>query len=395
MTVLLSALSRYHVFDLALQLQGHGLLDGLFTAYPKYKLGRYDALRNRVISQPKFAVARKASLALERLLGPSLSARLHERVYSAWALSYANEVQRRESPVVCGMSGYMLEVLQAAGVRSGRQVVVDHGSLHIEAERAAMVDVCGRYGFNRFGDWQHDWMVRRMRAEFEQADRVVCCSVLAKETMIRYGVSASKIAVHRPGVSLSEFSRRAGRRWRESGRVRIVFAGAITPLKGVHTLLEAFQTLGPDVELWMVGSLPVDPALSRLVEEAVRSTGRVKVIGAVPQAKLNDIYNECDLFVLPSLSDGWGMVVSQALACGLPVVVTDMTGAKEQVIAGQNGLVARSGCALDLAEKLAQAVEAICSGDWQGGVHATDVSKPGQSWDDYGWRWKQWLQEIA
>jgi glycosyltransferase involved in cell wall biosynthesis len=114
----------------------------------------------------------------------------------------------------------------------------------------------------------------------------------------------------------------------------------------------------------------------------------------VAQSELNAIYNDCDLFVLPSLSDGWGMVVSQALACGLPVVVSDMTGAKELVTPGQNGYIAKSGEAGDLEAKLVQALENCRDGVWREGLDDSEARIGALTWDDYGSGWAQWLKQF-
>jgi glycosyltransferase involved in cell wall biosynthesis len=393
MTILLSALTRYHVFDLALQLQKHGLVDGLVTAYPAFKLGRYADLEPAVVSLRRFAVARKLALAVDRRVSPHAASKLNEIVYSRWAGAYARIAGRSDASVIYGLSGYMKELL-GSRARVGRQTVVDHGSLHIGTERRILSEECARHGFAPFGNWQYDWLVNRMRDEFLQADHVVCCSALARETMIEHGVAPDKVVVHRLGVNLGEFSRQADRGRDPSRPLRLLFVGAMTPLKGLHYLLDAFVKLPPDTELWLVGVQPGDPVLARMVDECARTTGRVRVVGPVPQSRLNVIYNQCDLFVLPSLSDGWGMVVSQALACGLPVVVSDMTGARELVTEGENGYVVKSRDADDLLDSLVSALDSLRHGAWRDGLVGTEARLGERSWTDYGNGWAQWLRDI-
>lgn len=393
MTILLSALTRYHVFDLAQQLQQHAQLEALVTSYPHMKLGRYENLAPRVISRVRFALARKASLKLDQMAGTKVSSPVHELVYSRWSSAVARVACRSKATAVYGLSGYMKEVL-ASGAAGGRPTIVDHGSLHIETERQILKEECARFGFSGFGNWQYDWLVRRMRDEFDQASHVVCCSELARETMVRNGVAADKIVVHKLGVNLSEFSPKpAGTR--APGPTRLLFVGAMTPLKGLHYLLEAFARLDGDTELWLVGALPTDPVLKQMLARCMQRTARVKVIGPVAQAELNLLYHQCDVFVLPSLSDGWGMVVSQALACRLPVVVSDMTGAKQLVTPGENGYIVKSGEVQDLAEKLSWCLDNCRAGIWREGVSAVGSRIGGLTWNDYGSGWAKWLQRIA
>jgi glycosyltransferase involved in cell wall biosynthesis len=394
MSILLSALSRYHVFDLAVQLQKHDLMDGIVTAYPKSRLGRYACLQPSVISVARFAVARKAALALDRLIGPARASAIHELVYARFSRAVAAESQRRPAPIVYGLSGYMKEVLESPTARS-RVTVVDHGSLHIETEKRILSEECDRFGFTAFGNWQYDWLVRRMGEEFQRADHVVCCSELARETMIEHGVDENKLVVHRLGVNLVDFTRQPGRQRGDGRGLRLLFVGAMTPLKGLHYLLSAFTKLPGDTELWLVGALPTDQVLMKMIDDCMRETGRVKLIGPVPQVELNKIYNQCDLFVLPSLSDGWGMVVSQALACGLPAVVSDMTGAKEMIKPGLNGQIVKSRDLADLTEKLEWSIELCKSGNWRGGLDESISSIRENSWDDYGKGWEKWARQIG
>lgn len=394
MTILLSALSRYHVFDLALQLQKHGLLDGLVTAYPTSRLGRYASLQPVVISKPMFAVARKAALALDRVIGASNASPLHELVYGSFSRAVGAVHRRRDTPVVYGLSGYAKELLASSAARAST-TVVDHGSLHIETEKRILKEECARFGFTPFGNWQYDWLVQRMGEEFDRADHVVCCSALARETMVQNGVDAAKVAVHRLGVDLGAFQRQANRETPANRPLRLLFVGAMTPLKGLHYLLSAFATMPRDTELWLVGALPIDPVLKKMLADCMRDTERVKLIGPVPQGELNNIYNQCDVFVLPSLSDGWGMVVSQALACGLPAIVSDMTGAKELIVDGRNGFVVGSADVAGLAARMEEALALCRQGHWRDGVDGAASNMVENSWDDYGNGWAQWLRQIA
>jgi glycosyltransferase involved in cell wall biosynthesis len=394
MPILLSALTRYHVFDLALQLQKHGLLNGLVTAYPKSRLGRYASLQSAVISKPAFAVARKATLALDRAIGAHNASLFHEMVYSGFSRAVGAVHRHRDTAVVYGLSGYTKELLDSPVARA-RTTVVDHGSLHIETEKRILKEECARFGFAPFGNWQYDWLVQRMDQEFNQADYVVCCSDLARETMIQNGVDARKIAVHRLGVDLGAFQRQPNREKSANRRLRLLFVGAMTPLKGLHYLLSTFATMPRDTELWLVGALPTDPVLKKMLADCMRDTDRVKLIGPVPQGELNNIYNQCDVFVLPSLSDGWGMVVSQALACGLPAIVSDMTGAKELITSGQNGFVVARGDPNGLAARIEEALTLCRNGRWHHGIGDATSNMEENSWDDYGNGWAQWLKQIG
>ena len=93
--------------------------------------------------------------------------------------------------------------------------------------------------------------------------------------------------------------------------------------KGTHYLIEAFKLIDrSDAELWIRGDVP------NSYRHGITDT-RVKIIPSVLPNKLLEIYQAADVFVLPSIDDGFGMAALEALALGLPVVITENVGAKD------------------------------------------------------------------
>jgi glycosyltransferase involved in cell wall biosynthesis len=114
---------------------------------------------------------------------------------------------------------------------------------------------------------------------------------------------------------------------------RVLFVGAISLQKGVQYLLEAFRRLDlPDAELVLVGGTFPDSKTFLPQYE-----GLYRHVPFVPQADLVEFYNTVSVFVLPSLQDGFGMVVYEAAACGLPVIVSENVGAT--IRDGQDGFI--------------------------------------------------------
>lgn len=179
----------------------------------------------------------------------------------------------------------------------------------------------------------------RIRREYRLADMVLAASEYAASSIRRAsGRESTAIAVlprtHEHPVG--QLRRRPA-----NGTVRVLFVGSIDPRKGVHHLARAVHELraaGSDVELDLVG-----PSRSPEFEAVLRPflSERVRLRGAVPREQLADVYGAADVFVLPSISDGFGMVVPEAQASGLPVIVTDRCGA--QVRHGDQGLVVPAG----------------------------------------------------
>jgi glycosyltransferase involved in cell wall biosynthesis len=76
----------------------------------------------------------------------------------------------------------------------------------------------------------------------------------------------------------------------------------------------------------------------------------ITISGTVPRSQLYEIYHQSDVFVFPTLCDGFGMVVTEAFAQGLPVIATDRAGASDLIQHGKNGFIIPAGNALALAE---------------------------------------------
>jgi glycosyltransferase involved in cell wall biosynthesis len=123
------------------------------------------------------------------------------------------------------------------------------------------------------------------------------------------------------------------------GDVVLLFVGKLIPQKNLVTLFNSFTLVTDRVKLLVVGDGPLRSNLAELA----RSHGleqRIVFTGFINQSQLPHIYGAADLFVLPSSSETWGLVVNEALNFGLPVVVSDRVGCgKDLVIPGRNGFI--------------------------------------------------------
>lgn len=115
------------------------------------------------------------------------------------------------------------------------------------------------------------------------------------------------------------------RRQREPGPFRFVFAGRLIPLKRVDWLVAALAGLPTQAfELWIVGAGPDEPALRLLAGSELGA--KVRWLGQLPLTEVPAVLAQADCLVLPSVHDGWGAVVSEALMAGTPVICSDACG---------------------------------------------------------------------
>lgn len=384
MKVTTACAGRFHFFDQARQLFRHRLLKSLVTDYPKLKTRQWGLPDEYVISRPHRALYNLAKKKASGWVGYETRSRWIESSHAQFARSLPIYVPS-DSNVLISHSSFMLEALSWAK-NEGMIAIVDHGSLHERAERQILLRECEEFNFSRFGNWQYDWLIEREDQEFGHADYIMVCSKLAKKSMVENGVPEGKVFVNPLGADLSMFH--PGEKG--DSKFRVVFCGGIGPRKGVHYLIRAFDELAlPQAELWLIGSPPEDSVLKSLMKAYMKRDIVLK--GTLPQHELKDLYSQGSVFVLPSLADGWGMVVLQAMACGLPVIVTDRTGAMEAVTDGVDGFVIPARSVEALKEKLLFLYENLELCEEMGRNAAVSVKK-GFSWDDYGDRLCDFLE---
>lgn len=127
---------------------------------------------------------------------------------------------------------------------------------------------------------------------------------------------------------------------------RIIVATArLVETKRIDQLVDAFSALSdchPDWCLEIIGDGPMRPRLEKGVREELRS--RIRFHGFAGPKKQSEIYAKSDIFILPSMHDGWGMVVPEAMASGLPVITTDgVMAGRDMIEQGKNGFLLPAG----------------------------------------------------
>ena len=192
-------------------------------------------------------------------------------------------------------------------------------------------------------------MVERVEAEYSQANRIRVASSWAADSMAARGVDRSRIDVVPHAVDLQRFIP-ASRADRNDGTLRIVFVGSLSLGKGFQYLLGAVRMLHTRrIAVRIVGATG-DPWCRRLFTRLAAGLN-VSVEPGDPCAA----YRDADVLVLPTLHDGFGFVVAEAMASGVPVITTEKCGAAEWLEHGTTGWVVPAGDASILASAIEEA----------------------------------------
>jgi glycosyltransferase involved in cell wall biosynthesis len=170
-----------------------------------------------------------------------------------------------------------------------------------------------------------------------EADLVLCPSDATLRHCVSEGFERARLRMVPMGVNATEATDEdiaEARNRYGLGRPYIMWSGTVEPRKNLPRLLTAFASLGHDHDLVLVGPTGWNEDLAPLVEPL---GDRVKALGFVPHRDLGPLYAGAALFCFPSLAEGFGLPVLEAMAQGTPVVTSKGTSTEE--IAGDAGVL--------------------------------------------------------
>jgi glycosyltransferase involved in cell wall biosynthesis len=287
-----------------------------------------------------------------------------------------------------GMSSFMLESIKYCQ-KNQIPSVVEHASLHLSDQNRFVADEAIKWGITLSSEnFTPNWVIKKENLEFSLCTKIFCVSNLVKSSLIANGVDEKKIFVNYLGVDLSKF-KPAPKNISES--LIVLQVGGIALAKGVLTLLDAFHRLEGARQLHFAGGGIETSGIQEKIK--AMSSPLVTFHGSLGFEELLKTYQMADIFVLASVADGFGLVVAQAMACGLPVIVSENVGAKDIVIDGVNGFIVRAGDSVELANRL-QYLQKNPDQRIKMGLAARESVKNGFTWNDYGDRLNAFINDF-
>jgi glycosyltransferase involved in cell wall biosynthesis len=282
----------------------------------------------------------------QRLRMPDRSvARLADWRDAAFDAAVARRLNGTTSAALVAYAAAQETLASAArlGVRTFLDYPVSHHAFDealLQEEQRLVPEYAATMQFHRPSDARK----RRVEAELAQADLVLAMSSFHRRTFLEEGVSEEKIVVVPPfGVDHDAF---APGELEERTGMRVLFVGQITQRKGISYLVEGFKRASiADAELLLVGR-----AYGRA--EPWRDTLGVHHVDMIAPWETAALYRSADVFVLPAISDAGPRVVLEAMASGLPVIVSENTGTADAVVDGKSGYVIPIRDAGAIAERL-------------------------------------------
>ena len=337
-TATVAALSGIHALDLGRQLSARGLLAAYYTALPASRTPGIDPAivhRHRALLLPIYALMKGwLPISQHRL------AALIDYEFDRWA---SRHVVR--SNVVHAIAGLGRLYRLAAKKRFGAMTVCDSGNTHIRVHQTLQNGEAVKWGREPI-QWDEERFAF-IEQEYEESDLILTASTFAYRSFIDRGIPPSKVALVPYGVDAEEYRPLPKR---NDGRFRILFVGGLTLRKGIPYLLDAVAGLNwANAELILRGT-PTDE--TRPFLSAYRGRIPISIVPPQPRSLLSELYSKASVLVLPSIEDGFGLVIGQALACGTPVIASTHTGGPDVIKEGVNGLIVPAGDAETLKEAL-------------------------------------------
>ena len=172
------------------------------------------------------------------------------------------------------------------------------------------------------------------------------------------------------------------------GPLKMLFVGGLSQRKGLSYLFEAASAFGDHIELTIVGRkvIPDCMALNKALDNCHQW------YPSLPHSKVLELMRASDVLIFPSLFEGFGLVITEAMSQGTPVITTERTAGPDLIIDGENGLLARAGDSEDLKSKidilLSNPKKVARLGE---AAHQTAAQRP---WTYYGKELTQTIKQI-
>lgn len=371
----------FHHFDLARELHARGYLKAIYSTFPWTRLAREQIPHSLVhtypwIHTPQLLLQRfwKIPVAMNWEIGWHAG-----RTFDRWV---ARHMPACNAYVAISGAG------EFSGPRAqslGAKYICDRGSAHLRYTEQILSDEFRRWGLPT--TITPERFIAREEAEYAQADAVTVPSEFARRSFIEMGVPAEKVRKIPYGVRLDRFRRMAEP---PRDRFEALFVGAMSLQKGLPYLLLAFaQVRHPHKRLRIVGgqSREFPQVLRQLPQE------NVEFVGHLPQDELPAVMSSSHVMVLPSIQDGFGMVMAQAMACGCPVISSVNTGGPDLFTDGVEGFIVPIRSPEAIAARLQQLADDPTLQQRMSEAALARVKQIG-GWHEYGESWMRLLLPL-
>ncbi len=363
-----------------------GLLYKTIAAFKKNWLNK---LKNRIIAVDDASkIKSKISLEIETIFKLRNKSNETEDIYFKRNQKFQQKVPKQSllnADFVVGFDSTSW-ILARRCNELGKPFILDVSSIHSLSRTTTLATLAQKYPL-----WDNAVKQKKQQyidyeiEELNLATKIVVASSFTKQSLIDNGIAANKITVIPYGVDLVNFSVKKEKVY--DGKIKFIFASLMNPRKGFMNLLDVFEILNQSkASLTLLGTMEPEAVA------VLKDKKNINYAGRVSHNELPGIFNEHDVFVFPSYFEGFGLVILEAMACGLPVIATKSSGAPDVIENGVDGFIIEAGNE----KQLKEAMEFFMSHPDKMEEMAKAARKKAEqyTWDTYGNKWVDFISSI-
>lgn len=364
MKITLATSGRAHLLDCARELQSQGHDVTFYTYSPKSNLKKFGLVRGG--KSLLYYVAPFEFL--RRRFKTEFLYKLSIRILDLWTSAFM-----KECDVFICQSPYYTRSMKKAKTKYGAIVILDRGTSHVRYFNQIMTKIGMKSQSLDYIEMDEN--------QYKLADYIAIASDFVCRSFENYGISSDKLFINPYGVSLKNFYPMEC-----TNEFDFICVGQWSLRKGSHLIVEAFRDT--NIRILHVGAI-IDADFP-LADNFVH-------IDSVPEQKLVDYYKRSRFFLFPSFEDGFGLVLCQALACGLPIVCSKNSGGPtlQKMLNLKNEIYLMNSIS---SSEIKNGLDVMtkrygCKGD-RININSGEL-KEKLSWDAYGRRYDDFLNTIS
>lgn len=378
MKIAIAAGGRFHAFHLAQQLEKRNSLEKLFTFYyvsnDKKDISQNLVCNSKINQLLDYLFSR---LRLSKFIKRSDFFVLNDNLFDYWLSRKIKKIPQLD--IFVGWAHYCLKSFENIR-KTGAKIIIESGSCHILEQLKLLQEEYDKFGI-KFHP-VHKKNIEKMLFEYEQADYIMTISNFVYNSFLKQGVPAKKLLKVTCGIEVEYFLDQSNKLIKTDDKFRVICVGLLGLRKGIPYLLDAWEKLNLPVEnteLLLVGNVQQD--LNQVLKN-LKIPKNVIFYGSTNKKTLAQLYKNSSLFVLPSIEDGFGMVIGEAMATGLPVICTTNTAGQDLIEDKKHGFIIPPQNSNILAEKILWCYKHKDESVQMGKVGQQHVKQ--FSWDNYG-----------
>ena len=326
---------RFHAFDLTRELLKRRHEVTLFTNYPKWEVKRFGIPYDRTCSFWQHSVLFRIFWFLHEKVGFPFPEPFLHKMFGRWA---ANQIRKESWDIVLCWSGIGEETFHA--LNGARTLKICHrSSSHIRVQARILKMEQIRTGISL--EMPNSCMVAREEREYDLANMILVPSTFVKQTFLTEGILSEKIWTIPLGVNTKAFHptqtviENRCARILSGNPLQVLNVGTFSLRKGMWDMGEVIKGLNSDnFRFRFIG--PIASEASTLIPSLC---SRADFLPKQPQEKLSMHYEWGDVFMLPTIEDGFPMVLPQAAAASLPILTTPNGAGTDLIQEGNTGWV--------------------------------------------------------